>query len=61
MWVSIDCRSKNWVAVLKRLGSAALVAISVVSLVSVTTDRLWGPPFLLMGTRGSFLGGTAET
>jgi hypothetical protein len=24
MWVAIDCRSKNWVAVLKSLGSTAL-------------------------------------
>jgi hypothetical protein len=25
MWVAIDCRSKNWVAVLKGLGSTALL------------------------------------
>jgi hypothetical protein len=24
MWVAIDCRSKNWVAVLKSLGSTAI-------------------------------------
>jgi hypothetical protein len=24
MWVAIDCRSKNWVAVLKSLGSTVL-------------------------------------
>jgi hypothetical protein len=27
MWVAIDCRSKNWVAVLKGLGSSALFHI----------------------------------
>jgi hypothetical protein len=24
MWVAIDCRSENWVAVLKSLGSTAM-------------------------------------
>jgi hypothetical protein len=25
MWVAVDCRSKNWVAVLKRLGRTVLM------------------------------------
>jgi hypothetical protein len=34
MWVAIDCRSKNWVAVLKRLGSTGLVVLVFVILLS---------------------------
>jgi hypothetical protein len=48
MWVATDCRSKNWVAVLKSLGKLVYSAKKFMSVSTQQTDESWSVKNLLM-------------